>query len=82
MLSTFRAEIKTQTPLPPLNQVPSSKKQVQVGANLRVVPVEGEPVEAFQLVFPECVAVSVFPGALQLFPVGCRRPILQTHNVG
>lgn len=45
---------------------------------LRVVPVEGEPVEAFQLVFPECVAVPVFPGALQLFPVSGRGPILDT----
>ena len=45
--------------------------------DLRVVPVEGEPVEAFELVLPERVAVLVVSRALQLFPVGGVRPILK-----
>lgn len=51
-----------------------------INSDLRVVPVESQPVEAFELVFPECIAVPVFSGALQLFPVGCRRPILETSR--
>lgn len=51
-----------------------------INSHLRVVPVESQPVEAFELVFPECVAIPVFSGALQLFPVGCRRPILDTSR--
>lgn len=51
-----------------------------LGAHLRVVPVEGQPVEAFQLVLPECVAVPVVSGALQFLPVCCERPILHTWS--
>lgn len=59
-------------------QLGDSFKGNAINGNLRVVPVESQPVEAFELVFPECVAVPVIPGALQLFPVSCRRPILHT----
>lgn len=51
-----------------------------INSDLRVVPVESQPVQAFELVFPECIAIPVFSGALQLFPVGCRRPILDTSR--
>lgn len=50
--------------------------------DLRVVPVESKPVEAFQLIFPECIPVPVVPGALQLFPVSCMWPILDMDIFG
>ena len=61
--------------------VRSSLEQNKLNGDLRVVPVEGEPVEAFQLVLPEFVAVPVIHGALQLLPFGCRGPFLDAQNI-
>lgn len=66
-----------------LNEVRQSDsfKLNKLNADLRVVPVEGEPVEAFQLVFPECVGILVANGALQLLPVGWSWTILDAQDI-
>jgi len=33
-----------------------------------IVPVEQEPVKSFQLVFPELIAIFIFPGLFYLLP--------------
>ena len=62
--------------IPGLGTAEGRRRWGRGGGHLRVVPVEGQPVEAFQLVLPECVAVPVFSGALQFLPVCRKRPIL------
>lgn len=45
-------------------------------AYIRVVPVEEQPVDSLQLVFPERIAIFIFSGTLGFLPVTGRRSLL------